>query len=45
MVARITVNVVREPKANQEPILSSGSFISTQSSLKLKMSFRTAGGV
>ncbi len=27
MVARITVNVVREPKANQEPILSFGSVL------------------
>ncbi len=27
MVARITVNVVRETKANQEPILSSGSVV------------------
>ncbi len=27
MAARITVNVVREPKANQEPILSSGSVV------------------
>ncbi len=27
MVARITVNVVREPKANQEPILNSGSVV------------------
>ena len=26
-MARITVNVVREPKANQEPILSSGSVV------------------
>lgn len=27
MVARITVNVVRDPKANHEPILGSGSVI------------------